>query len=141
MARPRVSNMRGRPPSLIVAARKTLKLQKDMKDILLDLEELQTRLVRLESLLAANRKAQRDRARLRVSSNPGIRGKGPNVRDIAFQVLSRRRKPMSIQELSNLVLKTKRGKAGGNFTQNLGAALARDTRFTRVARGLYSVKV
>jgi hypothetical protein len=47
---------------------------------------------------------------------------------------------MGIQEISAQVLKIKRGKPGGNFTQNLGAALSRDRRFTRVGRGLYTVK-
>lgn len=131
---------RGRPPSLTVAARKTNKIQKNVKDLLGDLQDLERRLKRLESLLHASRKAERERAKRRVANNKGIRGKGPNVRDVAYQVLSRRRKPMGIQEISNQVLKIKRGAAGGNFTQNLGAALARDKRFTRVGRGMYTVK-
>jgi len=131
---------RGRPPSLTVAARKTNKIQRSVKDLLGDLQDLEKRLKRLESLLHASRKAERERAKQRVAKNKGIRGKGPNVRDVAFQVLARRRKPMGIQDISNQVLKIKRGSAGGNFTQNLGAALARDKRFTRVGRGLYTVK-
>jgi len=54
--------------------------------------------------------------------------------------MARRRKPMSIQEISDQVLRIKKGKPGGHFTQNLGAALARDKRFTRVGRGVYSIK-
>jgi hypothetical protein len=133
-------NRRGRPPSLTVAARKTSRLQKNVRELLAELEELEQRLIRLDSLISASRKVERERARRRAAQNNGIRGKGPNVRDVAYQVLSRRKKPMGIQDLSNLVLKVKKGKAGENFTQNLGAALARDRRFQRVGRGLYKAK-
>jgi hypothetical protein len=123
-----------------VAARKTSKLQKDVRELLQDLEELEQRLIRLDSLLAASRHADRERAKHRAARSHGIRGKGPNVRDVAYQVLARRKKPMGIQDLASQVLKVKKGKPGGNFTQNLGAALARDRRFLRVGRGLYTVK-
>lgn len=131
---------RGRPPSLAVAARKTEKIQEDVKTLLDDLEDLQKRLVRLESLLDASRRAERERVRKQATKSRGIRGKGPNVRDVAYQILSRRRKPMAIRDIAAQVLKVKRGKAGGNFTQNLGAALARDERFVRMGRGLYTVR-
>lgn len=141
MARKRQSvNRRGRPPSLKVAARKTHKLQQDVRSLLQELTDLEQRLLRLEDLLEAGRKAQRERTRQRAAESKGIRGKGPNVRDIAYQVLSRRKKPMSIQEISSQVLRIKKGKAGDNFTQNLGAALARDSRFVRAGRGLYTVR-
>jgi len=140
MATKRRVNRRGRPPSLAVAARKTGKLQEDVRSLLEDLQDLEERLMRLESLLAASRKAEKERVKTRVAKSRGIRGKGPNVRDVAYQLLSRRKKPMEIQEISSHVLKAKKGKAGGNFTQNLGAALARDERFTRVGRGLYTVR-
>jgi hypothetical protein len=131
---------RGRPPSLEVAARKTNKLRKDVQDVLADLEELEKRLLRLDSLLAASRLAEKERAKERAANHKGLRGKGPNVRDVAYQILTRRRRPMEIQEISNQVLKVKKGAPGGNFTQNLGAALARDPRFARVGRGMYTVK-
>lgn len=138
--RTQILNRRGRPPSLSVAARKTNKLQKNVRELLTELEDLEQRLIRLESLITASRKVEQDRAKRRAAENNGIRGKGPNVRDVAFQILSRRRKPMGIQDLSDQVLKTKKGRAGENFTQNLGAALARDRRFQRVGRGLYKAK-
>jgi hypothetical protein len=47
---------------------------------------------------------------------------------------------MGIQDISTRVLALKKGEPGDNFTQNLGAALARDSRFTRVGRGLYAVR-
>jgi hypothetical protein len=141
MARsPRALSRRGRPPSLGVAARRTSKLQQNVKVLLTGLEDLERRLLRLEVLLEANRRVERDRARQRSANHRGIRGKGPNVRDVAFQILLRRRRPMSIQELSDQVLKQKRGAAGENFTQNLGAALARDRRFSRVGRGQYTIR-
>jgi hypothetical protein len=132
---------RGRRPSLKVAARRANKLQKDVKSLLSDLEDLESRLIRLETLLEASRKAEREKARRKKTTrSQGIRGKGPNVRDLAYQLLLRRKKPLGIQEISRQVLKTKKGKAGDNFTQNLGAALARDRRFERVGRGVYAAK-
>ena len=136
----RALSRRGRPPSLSVAARRTSKLQQNVKDLLNGLEDLEKRLLRLDILLEANRKLERERARVRSANHRGIRGKGPNVRDVAFQILLRRRRPMTIQELSEQVLREKRGAAGDNFTQNLGAALARDRRFSRVGRGQYTVR-
>ncbi len=132
---------RGRRPSLRVAARKANKLQKDARTLLSELEELEKRLMRLETLLEASRKAEMEKARKkRASRTRGIRGKGPNVRDMAYQVLARRKKPMGIQDIAKQVLKAKPGQAGENFTQNLGAALARDSRFERTGRGVYSIK-
>lgn len=134
-------NRRGRRPSLNVAARKAGKIQNDLRGVLDDLEDLQRRLIRLEVLLEASRKAEREKAKARSRSTArGIRGKGPNVRDVAFAILARRRKSMSIQEIANLVLRAKKGEAGENFTQNLGAALARDSRFLRSGRGTYALK-
>jgi len=136
----RALSRRGRPPSLSVAARRTSKLQQNVRDLLNGLEDLEKRLLRLDILLEANRKLERERARVRSANHRGIRGKGPNVRDVAFQILLRRRRPMTIQELSEQVLREKRGAAGDNFTQNLGAALARDRRFSRVGRGQYTIR-
>ena len=136
----RTLSRRGRPPSLAVAARRTSKLQANVRDLLEGLEDLESRLLRLDGLLEATRKAEREKARERAANQKGIRGKGPNVRDVAYQILARRRRPMGIQEISSQVLKTKKGSPGDNFTQNLGAALARDSRFLRVGRGQYAVK-
>ena len=142
MARSRqLLNRRGRRPSLKVAARRVNKLQKDAKSLLTELHDLEDRLVKLEALMEASRKADREKAKRRAATRArGIRGKGPNVRDLAHQILLRRRKPMGIQEIARQVLRVKKGKPGENFTQNLGAALARDPRFRRVGRGTYTVK-
>lgn len=141
MARSETMNRRGRRPSLKVAARKAGKLQHRLRNLLTELESLEQRLIRLEQLLEASQRAERERMKKkRGARSAGIRGKGPNVRDLAYQLLTRRKKPLGIQEISDFVLQGKKGKAGANFTQNLGAALARDSRFQRVGRGIYSVK-
>ena len=139
-ARSKTANRRGRRPSLRVAARQAGRIQKELKALITDLADLEARLLKLETLLEASRQAEKDRAKARARSATGIRGKGPNVRDVAYQILSRRRRPMSIQDLSRQVLRIKKGDAGDNFTQNLGAALARDRRFVRVSRGTYGVR-
>lgn len=133
---------RGRRPSLKVAARKAGKIQSDLRALVADLEDLQRRLLRLETLLEASRRAEREKAKRRAKANAkGIRGKGPSVSDLAAQILARRRKPMSIQDISKQVLRAKKGgEPGENFTQNLGAALARDGRFYRAGRGTYALK-
>ncbi len=141
MARSETMSRRGRRPSLKVAARKANRLQHAVKNLLGELEDLERRLIRLEQLLEASRKAEREKLKKkRAARSAGIRGKGPNVRDLAYQLLTRRKKPLGIQEISEFVLQGKKGRAGANFTQNLGAALARDGRFQRVGRGVYSVK-
>jgi len=50
---------------LKVAARKTVRLQDSVRGLLTDLEDLEKRLRRLESLLEASRKAARERAKTR----------------------------------------------------------------------------
>lgn len=133
-------NRRGRRPSLSVAARKASKLQTDVKQLLAELVDLEQRLLRLDSLMEASRRAEQHehQERARVARR-GIRGKGPNVRDVAYDLLARRKKPMTIQDIARHVLKSKKGTAGTNFTQNLGSALSRDPRFVRVGRGTYSI--
>ena len=141
MARSESMSRRGRRPSLKVAARKAGKLQQNLRGLLEELGDLERRLLRLEQLLEASRRAEREKMKKkRAARSAGIRGKGPNVRDLAYQLLVRRKKPLGIQEISDFVLQGKKGKAGANFTQNLGAALARDGRFHRVGRGVYAVK-
>lgn len=68
-----------------------------------------------------------------------MRGRGPNVREVALQILGKRG-AMNIAELAVLVIKQKGGQAGANFTQNLGAALNRDKRFKRIKHGVYGLR-
>jgi len=134
-------NRRGRRPSLKVAARKTVRIQGRLEDLLTEIKDLEVKLLKLQDLLdAAARAEQMEKKRRSRRYAKGIRGKGPSVRDTAYKILSARKRPMAIQEISRRVLKGKPGKAGANFTQNLGAALARDKRFIRSGRGLYSIK-
>jgi hypothetical protein len=114
-----------------VAARRTNKLQADVRGLLDGLEDLERRLRRLDGLLEATRKAAREKARERAASHKGIRGKGPNVRDVAQQVLAKRRRPMSIQDSQG---HPEAKKGSPVIHQNLGAALA-GTGDSRVGRG------
>jgi hypothetical protein len=69
-----------------------------------------------------------------------IRGRGPNVRDVAYEFL-RRRGDQPIQKIAAAVRKVKKGRVGANFVQNLGAALLRDKRFGRARRGVYRLRL
>jgi hypothetical protein len=119
-----------------VAARRTSKLQANVRDLLEGLEDLESRLLRLDGLLEATRKAEREKARQRAANQKGIRGKGPNVRDVAYQILARRRRPRN-QEIWMSAEDEEGG--GDNFTQNLRRP-GQDSRFLRVGRGLYAAK-
>lgn len=68
----------------------------------------------------------------------GMKG-GVSTADIAFQILSARKKPMDIQTLATRVIAKKKGKPGEHFTQNLAAAMMRDKRFKRMGRGVYGL--
>jgi hypothetical protein len=141
MSKKKVLSRRGRRPSLKVAAHKASRIQGYLKSLTEDVADLEQRLLRLDNLLEASRKAEAQRKKAnRRPRTAGIRGKGPNVRDVAHEILVKRRKPMGIQELADAVLKKKPGYAGAHFTQNLGAALAKDARFKRVGRGTYSAR-
>ncbi|MFH0873365.1 MAG: HTH domain-containing protein [Candidatus Komeilibacteria bacterium] len=67
----------------------------------------------------------------------GMRG-GISVVELAFQILSTRKRPLKIGVLAAKVVARKGAKPGANFVQNLAAALNRDKRFVRVSRGVYS---
>lgn len=69
-----------------------------------------------------------------------IRGRGPNVRDIAYELMLKVGKPAPIGAIAEGVLAAKGGPAGANFKQNLGAALNSDKRFKRVSRGVYGLR-
>jgi hypothetical protein len=130
---------RGRLPSIATAAKKTQALKRSLKTLLRDIDLLEERLAMLDRFyrdrekLHASRKAQK-------TPGKGLRGRGDNVRDVAFEILSKRKKPMNIGRLAEAVIKVKGGRPGDNFTQNLGAALYRDRRFKRAGRGLYGVR-
>ena len=132
------SGRRGRKPSIATASRHTRELKKTLKSIVREIEELESRLAVLDRFY-------RSRERLlaqarRGSGGAGLRGRGPNVRDVAMEILKKGGRPMNIATLASRVIRRKGGRAGANFTQNLGAALYRDRRFKRTGRGLYSLR-
>jgi len=130
---------RGRKPSIATATRHTRDLKKSVRVLARELEELELRLDLLD-------RYYRSRERLLASvkrgagAAAGLRGKGPNVRDVALEILRKGGRAMNIAALASQVIRKKGGRAGANFTQNLGAALYRDRRFKRTGRGLYSAR-
>ena len=75
-----------------------------------------------------------------IPTKRSIRGRGPNVRDVALTFLQKASDPQPIQVIANAVRKVKKGPVGANFVQNLGAALQRDKRFKRASRGVYGLR-
>lgn len=130
---------RGRLPSIATAAKKTQALRRSLKSLLRDIDLLEERLASLDRFYRDREKFHASR-RPKGSPGTGLRGRGANIRDVAFELLSKKKKPMNIARLADAVIKAKGGRPGANFTQNLGAALHRDRRFRRVGRGLYGVR-
>jgi hypothetical protein len=130
---------RGRLPRIGTAARKTSALKRSLKSMLRDIDLLEERLAMLDKFYRDREKMHASRREKR-SPGTGLRGRGSNVRDVAFELLSKKKKPMNIARLAEAVIKVKGGRPGANFTQNLGAALLRDRRFRRMGRGLYGVR-
>lgn len=131
---------RGRKPSIGIANEKVHDVRRTLKTLVTELGRVEARLSELDryyTRLAAE-KAQVVVVERKVGSSP--RGRGANVRDVAFEVLKKKGKPLSIAELAPKVLKVKGGTAGDHFVQNLGAALMKDRRFRRVGRGVYGVR-
>jgi hypothetical protein len=130
---------RGRKPSIATAARHTRDLKKSVKVLARELEELESRLSVLDKFYRS-RERLLTQARRGGGGGGGMRGRGPNVRDVALEILKKGGEPMNIATLASHVIRRKGGRAGANFTQNLGAALYRDRRFKRTGRGLYSAR-
>jgi hypothetical protein len=130
---------RGRKPSILTAAARAHGLRRSLKSLVTEVQRLERRLRMLDSYYRSQHLALKSRAG-RPAGPGGLRGRGPNVRDAAFKILSRLRRPAPISDLARKVIKLKRGRPGANFVQNLGAALQRDRRFKRAGRGLYGVR-
>lgn len=135
--RPR--SRRGRSPSISTATARARGLRRNLKSLVTEMLRLERRLKMLDAFYRS-RAFARATAAGRGPARPGLRGRGPNVRDVAFEILSRRRSPMPISDLARQVIRRKGGQAGDNFVQNLGAALFRDRRFRRAGRGMYGLK-
>ncbi len=123
---------RGRAPSVLTVAEKVRELRRTLKSLITESSRIEEKLRSLDSYYRALKPAARN-----SGPGAGLRGRGPNVRDVAYEILSARKKPMEIRELAERVCRKKGGEAGENFVQNLGAALHRDSRFKRFGRGVY----
>ena len=131
---------RGRTPSILTVARRSRDLRRQLKVLVRAVTQIEQRLTALDRYYRS-REAMLRRAPVGIQPvGPGLRGRGPNVRDVAFEIISKAGRPMNISRLAQIVVRRKGGEAGENFTQNLGAALFRDRRFKRTGRGMYSVR-
>jgi hypothetical protein len=130
---------RGRIPSIGTAASKVRGLRRNLKSLVTEMARLEDRLAMLDTYYRS-RRAVMANGPARGMRRQGLRGRGPNVRDVAHDILAKSRQPMPITELAERVVKQKGGDAGENFVQNLGAALYRDRRFRRVGRGVYGLR-
>lgn len=135
-----IANRRGRKPSVATAARHARDIRKALKVLVREIGALEDRLSLLDRFHRSRERLLLTARRVAGPTGTGLRGRGPNVRDVALEILAKRGRPMNIAMLADRVLALKGGKAGANFTQNLGAALYRDKRFRRTGRGLYSAR-
>lgn len=132
---------RGRLPSIGTAALRARDLRRQLKSLISDIEHLESRLHMLDKTYRARETLYRQAgARISSSRSTGLRGNGPNVRDVSLDILKSAGKPLSIGELADRVIRKKGGDPGANFVQNLGAALHRDRRFKRTGRGVYGLR-
>lgn len=143
----KVRAVRGRVPSIATAADRARELRKNVRGLLGDLRQLEGRLRALDRMYqrrqAYYKALAAEAARLETRNSAAastMRGRGPNVRDVAFEMLQKSKGPQPIQKIADQVLKAKGGRAGANFVQNLGAALQRDRRFKRASRGVYGIR-
>lgn len=136
----RAGSRRGRTPSISTAATKVRGLRRNLKSLVTEMQRLEDRLAMLDTYYRSRRGSVAAGAGVRTGTRTGLRGRGPNVRDVAHDILAKSRKPLTITELADKVVKEKGGEAGENFVQNLGAALYRDRRFRRVGRGVYGLR-
>lgn len=130
---------RGRAPSILTVARQSRDLRRQLKALVRAVAQMEQKLTALDRYYRSRVSMRGPRLAIRPVGS-GLRGRGPNVRDVAFEVLSRSRAPMNIARLAAIVIRRKGGEPGENFTQNLGAALYRDRRFKRTGRGLYGLR-
>jgi hypothetical protein len=124
---------RGRKPSIGVAAAKLTEIRRTLRALSTEVRRLQERLRTLD-IFYSRQTAAVSAGRTRQSR------RGPNVRDIAYQVLRRSRKGLPIQELAAEVVRRRGRKSGRQFAQNLAVALGKDDRFRRIDRGVYAAR-
>lgn len=123
---------RGRKPSIGVAAAKLTDVRRSLRALSTELRRLQERLKSLDTFYSKQVAAGSSRERQSR--------RGPNVRDIAYDVLRRSRRGLPIQDLAAEVIRRRGRKSGRQFAQNLAVALGKDTRFRRIDRGVYAAR-
>ena len=143
----KIRAVRGRVPSISTAAERARELRKNLRGLLGDLRQLEGRLRALDRMYqrrqAYYKALATEAAKLETRNSAAsstMRGRGPNVREVAFEVLQKTKGPQPIQKIAEQVMRAKGGHAGANFVQNLGAALQRDRRFRRISRGVYGLR-
>jgi len=128
-------SVRGRRPSIGVATAQVVDLSRTVRTLSTDLRRLKKRLQLLDAYYARATTIRGSGVRTRTASR-----RGPNVRDLAHEVLTRTKKPLPIQDLAKKVSKARGGRPGRMFAQNLGLALGKDRCFKRVERGVYGLR-
>jgi len=124
---------RGRMPSIGVPRKKLQEIKKTLKSVVTEMLRVEERLMSLEKVYRQARLAGPAATQTR-------RPRGPNVRDLAYDVLKTARKALPIQDLARQVTRARHGKTGRQFAQNLSVALGQDRRFKRVERGVYGLR-
>lgn len=135
-----LSAKRGRKPSIGTATERVRQLRRTLKSLVTEMSRLEIRLDELDHYYT---RMAREKARVVVLKSRGpstLRGRGPNVRDVAFEILKRAKGPLPIIQLAKRVHGSKGGRPGQHFAQNLGAALVKDRRFKREGRGVYGLR-
>jgi hypothetical protein len=130
---PERRSTRGRKPSIGVAAAKLTEVRRTLRALSTEIRRLQQRLRALDSFYS-KQTAALSAGKARQSR------RGPNVRDIAYQVLRRTRNGLPIQDLAAEVIRRRGRKSGRQFAQNLAVALGKDDRFRRIDRGVYAAR-
>lgn len=130
----------GRKPSIGTATERVRQLRRTLKALVTEMSRLEARLDELDHYYT---RLAKEKARIIVVQSPRtatLRGRGPNVRDMAHEILLKSKNPLPIVQLAQRVERAKGGQSGAHFVQNLAAALAKDRRFTRAARGVYGLR-
>lgn len=126
---------RGRKPSIAVASTQVVEMSRALRGLMTEMRRLRKRLALLDAFYS-----NQGRTRTALSKRTPQSRRGPNVRDLAHDVLKKTRKALPIRELARRVTRARGGRAGQQFAQNLSVALGRDRRFKRVERGVYGLR-
>ncbi len=128
---------RGRRPSISAASAHAGDLRRQLKTLITHCRHLEKRLLGLDVYY---RSFGRREKVARHAKTRGLRGRGPNIREVSYRILKSSGKPMALRTLAEQVVREKKGQPGEYFAQNLGVALTRDRRFKRVEPGVYGLR-